>query len=65
MKASDVVKVKNISKKAINLSKGRIEADKTGEATVAELQCHGKTLKAVSKSASEKPAAKKESNAHI
>ena len=35
---SDVVKVKNISAKAISTSKGRIEPGKTGKATVAELR---------------------------
>lgn len=43
-KSSDVVHVKNISGRPINLSKGTIEPDKAGKATVAELICHGKIL---------------------
>ena len=41
------VKVKNISKKTLNLANGQIEAGKSGEATVAELLNLGKVLKEV------------------
>jgi len=42
--ASTKVKVKNVSKRAINLANGRIESGKVGEATLAELQCHSSIL---------------------
>ena len=35
-KASDMVKVKNVSKRTLNLRNGQLEAGKTGEATLAE-----------------------------
>jgi len=45
--SSDIVEVKNISKRKINLAKGTIEAGKFGKATRAELQCHGKSIELV------------------
>lgn len=74
LKASDVLKVKNFSDRAINLSKGRIEPGKTGEATRAELQCHSKSIEIAEKAPSpeqkksapiKKDTAKKETNSLI
>ena len=47
IKASDILEVKNTSKRNINLSKGTIEAGKFGKATRAELQCHSTTIELV------------------
>ncbi len=47
IKSSDILEVKNISKRKINLAKGAIESGKVGKATRAELQCHGKIIELV------------------
>ena len=41
------VKVKNISKKTMNLAHGRIKAGDTGIATQAELDCHSTYIEKV------------------
>ena len=43
-KKYDTIKVKNISNGLINLTYSSIKPNETGEATKAELACHGKKL---------------------
>lgn len=47
IKSSDIVKVSNISNKALFLASGRINPGEEGKATQAELTCLAKFLKAI------------------